>query len=276
MTGIPLPRSTSGPIAAASSPLLISGAMLSDVGCRRESNEDAVVYHLDDGAGELLAIVADGMGGHLAGEVASQLAVETLSRLYLAGDGAPPGLLADCMASANRAIYDKAIADPSCAGMGTTCTALAIRDGVAFLAHIGDSRAYLWRHGTLHQMSDDQTVVAAMVRDGTLTEAEAAYHPAKSMLLQALGTHPQCDPTIWVHGFPVAPGDRWVLCSDGLYDVLAHSIIAQAVAAHPPIEACRVLIRKTLAAGAPDNVSVGVFSIETTSHASNAEVRNST
>jgi protein phosphatase len=237
--------------------------MLSHPGCKRENNEDAIAYHLDDASGELLAIVADGMGGHLAGEVASQIAVETLSQLYFASDEPPSDLLASCMTTANRTIYERAHADPACTGMGTTCTALAICDGAAYLAHVGDSRAYLWRSGTLHQMSDDHTVVAEMVRDGTLTEAEAAIHPAKSILLQALGTHPQCSPTVWADGLSAQAGDKWLLCSDGLYDVLAVPVIAQTVGELPPAEACRVLIEKALAAGAPDNVSTGIFLIET-------------
>lgn len=239
--------------------LSISGAMLTHPGLVRENNEDVVAYLLADDARELFAVVADGIGGHLAGEVASKMAADILSRAYLAGDMPPADLLEVSIRAANDAIYELSRTDPTCAGMGTTCTALFIRDGAAFLGHVGDSRAYLWRAGMLHQMSEDQSLAAAMVRDGILSAEEAAQHPARKMILQALGVQERCDPAIWDEGFPVSEGDRWLLCSDGLSDVVDPSVIAQTMANLPPAEACRALIESALAAGAPDNVSVGVF-----------------
>jgi PPM family protein phosphatase len=255
------PESKPEPSVVASARVAVSGAMITHPGCVRDNNEDVVAYVLPDDGGELLAVVADGIGGQLAGEVASKIAADTMLRLYFGGEGSPADRLAAGMAAANHEIYKKSGSDAACAGMGTTCTVIAICNGAAFLAHIGDSRAYLWRDGTLRQVSDDHTLVAAMVRDGTLTEAEAANHPTRNILVQALGTHAECDPTIWREGVPVREGDRWLLCSDGLSDTVDAAVIAETIAKLPPAEACQVLIERSLAAGAPDNTSVGVFAV---------------
>jgi protein phosphatase len=209
----------------------------------------------------MLALVADGMGGHAAGEVASQIAARTVLRLYYKLEGPPPEILANCLRTANQAIRKRSRTDPDCAGMGTTCTVLAICEGAAYLAHIGDSRAYLLRDGRLRQVSDDHSLVAKLVRDGVLTEEEAAPSPKRNVLLRALGIEASVDPTIWQRGFSLHAGDAFVLCSDGLSDLVDDALIAETVTRLTPFEACYALVDAALAAGGTDNVSVGVFAV---------------
>src|SRR6202050_65779 len=164
-------------------PIGVTGAMRTDPGLVRELNEDVVAWitpqdkNVAEGQGSL-ALVADGMGGHAAGEVASALAAEVVRRVFYDLKGPPPKVLAMAFSEANRAIIDYAVEHPECKGMGTTCTVLAFRDGKAWLAHIGDSRAYLLRKGQLMQLSEDQTLVAKMVREGSITKEEASHSPA--------------------------------------------------------------------------------------------------
>ncbi|HJU18571.1 MAG TPA: Stp1/IreP family PP2C-type Ser/Thr phosphatase [Stellaceae bacterium] len=240
--------------------------MLSHTGLVRDNNEDAVAYVLPDATGPAagrgaLAIVADGMGGHAAGEVASRIAAETVRRLYYELGGPPPDVLRTALAAANKAIYQRSATDPACAGMGTTCTVLALRGGNAYLAHIGDSRAYLLRDGALRQISEDHSLVAQLVRDGALSAEEAARSPQRHVILRALGTEPTAEPAVWAQGLPLRPGDAFVLCSDGLTDLVDDRTLAGIVGRLPPCEACEALIAAALAAGGTDNVSVGVFLI---------------
>lgn len=253
-------RATSAPV------LCLTGAMLSHPGCVREANEDVVAYVLptaDDVAADrgMLALVADGMGGHAAGEVASRIAAETVMRLYHQLDGSPPDVLAACLAEANRLICERSEAEAACAGMGTTCTVLAVRDDAAFLAHIGDSRAYLLRDGRLRQLSEDHSLVAQLLRDGAITEEEAVRSPQRHVIVRALGLEPSVQPHISRKGLPLRADDALVLCSDGLSDLVDDETIAMIVARSPPTEACRELLNRALTAGGTDNISVGIFAL---------------
>jgi serine/threonine protein phosphatase PrpC len=245
--------------------LPITGTMATHLGYVREQNEDVVAFELppsSNGTGnELLALVADGMGGHAAGEVASRIAADTIFRCYHQRREASPRLLRACLEKANAAIWERARRDPACAGMGTTCTVLDIREGAAFLGHIGDSRAYLWRAGRLRQLSEDHSLVAELVRAGQLSGPQAAASPDRNVILRALGIEPRCQPTVWDEGLAICPGDVFVLCSDGLSDLVDDTAIAETVARLAPFEACEALIDQALAAGGSDNVSVGVFAI---------------
>jgi PPM family protein phosphatase len=238
--------------------------MRTDPGLVRELNEDAVAWitpqdqnvAVNQGS---LALVADGMGGHAAGEVASEIAVTTVRRVFYELPGSIPQVLGSAFMAANRAILDWSEGNPECKGMGTTCTAIAIRDDKAWLAHVGDSRAYHWRDGVMTQLSDDQTLVAQMVREGQITPEEAQNSPMSNVILQALGSHAEVAPVVWSEPIQLAAGDILVLCTDGLTGVVSDATIAQEIERLPPGEACEALIRAALAAGAPDNVSVGVF-----------------
>jgi protein phosphatase len=223
--------------------LRLDGAMLTDVGCVRPANQDSVAFVVSaegsapSGRGSLL-LVADGMGGHAAGEVASALAAEVVRRVFYELEGSEPELLGAAFAAANQAIFEHSQHDPNCAGMGTTCTALAVREGRAWLAHVGDSRAYIVRDGCITQLSEDQTLVAQMVREGTLTEEQAKASDQSNVILQALGTQPSVDPEIWPEGLPLRPGDVLALCSDGLYNLVPDQEVAEAAAGLAPLEAC--------------------------------------
>ena len=246
--------------------LRVRGAMLSHPGLARSSNEDSVIYSVpEEGSTEaalgVLAMIADGMGGHAHGEVASQMATQTVHYLFYRRSQPVPAALAEGFAAANFAIHERSQTDPDCSGMGTTCTAVAVRDDQIWLGHVGDSRAYLIRDGEIHPISQDDSLVAEMVRQGKLTEDEARDFPDRHVLLRALGIAPQAEPTIWQEALPARDGDILVLCSDGLTDVVRDEIIHQTATAMPPYEACEALIQQALSAGGPDNVSVGVLVI---------------
>lgn len=189
-----------------------------DVGRIRDGNEDSYI------AVEGLFFVADGMGGHSAGEVASAIAVKTLEVEYRATpDGLPDeDRVADAVSTANRAIFREAIEDPTKAGMGTTLTGLVVSDALAHkivVANVGDSRTYLWRHDELRQVTKDHSHVQSLVDRGAITRAEARVHARRNIVLRAMGIEPHVD----VDTFPmeVEDGDRFIMCSDGLVDEAA-------------------------------------------------------
>ena len=258
------------------------GAMRTDPGAVRPLNEDSVSFvtplNGDPAAAQgSLLLVADGMGGHAAGEVASALASQTVRRVYYECAGSVPQVLGAAFEAAHRAIHNWAEQNPECRGMGTTCTAIAVREGQAWLAHIGDSRAYLLRNGVLTQLSDDQTLVAQLMREGKLSAEQAHNSPVSNVILQALGANDAIAPTIWSDPLRLVPQDTIVLCTDGLTGVVPDDVIAERAGKLPPIEACEALIEAAIAAGAPDNVSVGVFRmVVATDHAGDRAPDNPT
>ena len=244
-------------------PLLsITGAMLTHCGLVRSHNEDSVGYSLPEAGdlpGRALFVVADGMGGHAAGEVASHLAVETIFRLYRE-DGSPlPERLARCFRSANALIYQKARAEPAWAGMGTTCTALALAGNRLFLGHIGDSRAYLIRDGQAHQISRDHTLVAELVEKGVLTAAEAARSPERNVLTRAFGVRIDSGYEVDPVGLPLQAGDCLLVCSDGLHDLVSPPQMVALIGPQSPYDACQSLVEAALQAGGHDNISAGIL-----------------
>jgi PPM family protein phosphatase len=265
LAGGPQPGPTeNGPPAAAR--LRVDAAMLSNTGLVRSLNEDVVLYASAPESGPAaqrgtLALVADGMGGHSAGEVASALAAEVVRRVFFELEGSVSSVLRSAVSAANHAILDWAAQHPECSGMGTTCTALAVNEAGAWLAHIGDSRAYLLRNGALTQLSDDQTLVASLVRQGKLTKEEAEHSPINNVIVQALGMGPEIAPVIWDKPLALLANDVMVLCSDGLSGEVPDAIIAEVAGRLPPGEACETLISEALAAGGHDNISVGVLRV---------------
>ncbi len=245
-------------------------ASLTDVGRVRTNNEDAIGDPLLlaplvgpparlESRGVLLA-VADGMGGHVAGEVASRLAVEALFGSYYAADGSPPEDLGRAVRAANDAVLHggpeterDAPGRHSAARMGTTLVAAAIVGGEVHVANVGDSRAYRLHGGELAQITRDHSLVAEEVRAGILSEAAARTFPYRNVLTQAIGA-----PEILVDLFtlPWLPGDRLLLCSDGLHGVVPDDLVREALAGLPPEDAARALVRVANARGGPDNVSV--------------------
>lgn len=247
-------------------PLELTGAMLSDVGRVRAANEDCAAYILPDPRDPSdrrcpVIVVADGMGGHVAGEVASRLACETVMRRLSEPDLGPAELLRGAIAAANDTILEHARLDPRLQGMGTTLTAILVRDGRAWLGHVGDSRAYLLRDGELHQLSEDHSLVGEMVRSGLLSPEAARSHPEKNVIYKALGTSPDVEPAVWQAGLDLRPGDVLLLCSDGLTDLVPDAAIATSLEQHEPLDACRDLVQQAMEAGGHDNVTVGVFRV---------------
>ena len=225
-----------------------------DVGRARSGNEDSYF------CGRTVFAVADGLGGHPGGEVASAAAVEPLAAM----DGrelADPGEAAEALAAAiregNAAILDRAAGDPGLWGMGTTVTAAALAgDHHLQLAHVGDSRAYLLRDGSLAQLTTDHTVVAELVRRGRLTPEQAAIHPERSILTRAVGLDPRV-PVDTPDPLELHDGDQVLLCSDGLTEAVDDDQIAELLATtHDGAAACRSLIDAANAAGGPDNITV--------------------
>jgi PPM family protein phosphatase len=235
-------------------PMRLSSFAGTDVGRARSGNEDSYF------CGRTVFAVADGLGGHQGGEVASAAAVEPLAAL----DGrefADPAEAAEALTAAireaNAAILDRAAGDPGLWGMGTTVTAAALAgERHLQLAHVGDSRAYLLRDGSLEQLTTDHTVVAELVRRGRLTPAQAAIHPERSILTRAVGLDPRV-PVDTPDPLELQDGDQVLLCSDGLTEPVDDDQIAQLLSAEPDGNtACQALIDAANAAGGPDNITV--------------------
>jgi serine/threonine protein phosphatase PrpC len=246
--------------------LHLRGAMLSNPGMTRSINEDRAAYIIPDAhdprfAHGSRAIVADGMGGHAAGEVASAVAVEVIPRKYYETDGSAADALEAVLHVANAAIYEAAAQRADLTGMGTTCTALAIRDGMAYWAHVGDSRLYLLRDSKLQQLSEDQSLVMDLVRSGAITAEQARLSPERNIILRALGTRPSVDIEVRRDGLPLQAGDCLLLCSDGLTDLVDDEAIRLILSTNSPIDACEELIQWALHQGGDDNVTVGVFAL---------------
>lgn len=240
-------------------------SVLTDVGCHREINEDCGRYvtpgHPERLARKgVLAFVADGMGGHVAGEVASRIVGDELGRFYYdAGAADPHTALRAAFEQVNRAIYEAALDDAALQGMGTTCTALVLRGDEAFSAHVGDSRLYLARDGHLEPLSEDHSLVNEMVKQGLLTPEEARHHEDRNVITRALGLRPDVEVATWSASLPVHPHDRFLLCSDGLYDLVRDEEIYEAVVSETPHAAVKQLVALAKERGGHDNITVAVL-----------------
>lgn len=219
-------------------------AAATDIGLVRSNNEDAYLL-----APPLFA-VADGMGGHRGGEVASEEAIRTLSQ-EAAHDG---DSLVAAVHAANKAVYTRASNSPDLAGMGTTMTAMLATSGSVQIVHVGDSRAYLLRDGRLRRVTQDHTVVDRLAREGKISAAEVGHHPQRSVLERALGVGPDVD--VDVQLIDVHPGDRLLLCTDGLSSMISDGEIHSALEEEPDLKkASERLVAEALKAGGKDNVT---------------------
>jgi len=228
----------------------LSVAAATHPGQKRERNEDAYGYELTPYGG--IFVVADGMGGHAHGDRAARMAVETIIG-HLKGRDPSPALLADAMEEANRRIY-QAAKTVRAEGMGTTATALVVDFPYALIAHVGDSRAYLFRNGLLVQLTQDHSWVADRVREGLLRPEDARGHRWKNVITNALGTFPEVE--VDLLGLKLKPGDLLLLSTDGLHGVLGEEAIARVLAADQPLEqAVNRLIELANAWGGPDNIT---------------------
>ncbi|MDY6998709.1 MAG: protein phosphatase 2C domain-containing protein [Actinomycetota bacterium] len=233
--------------------LVLRYAARSDRGLVRANNEDSVY------AGARLLALADGMGGHAAGEVASQLVIAALAHL---DDDEPGGDLLSKLDAAvhegNAAIAAHVEADPELEGMGTTLTAILFAGNRLGLVHIGDSRGYLLRDGELTQITKDDTFVQTLVDEGRITAEEAHSHPQRSLIMRALTGH-EVEPTLIMR--EARAGDRYLLCSDGLSDPVSHDTILDALKISDVAESADRLIELALRGGGPDNVTVVVADV---------------
>ncbi|WP_447972693.1 Stp1/IreP family PP2C-type Ser/Thr phosphatase [Nitrospira sp. Kam-Ns4a] len=236
-----------------------TGTGLSDLGKVREENEDAVLV-LDELG---LWLVADGMGGHPGGDVASRLAVRAVADFMKRAGLSPSSreaepLLRKAIQHANDAVREESRTRPDLSGMGTTLVALHINHEEAVLAHVGDSRAYLLRDRSLRPLTHDHSFVEEQMRLGLLTAEEARRHPYRHMLTRAVGIEPQVEPDTL--SLPLEPDDCLLLCTDGLTKMLEDSEILDTLekASSAPERACRALVEAANRRGGPDNITVVV------------------
>jgi len=236
-----------------------------DLGRIRENNEDKFDFFEPEDP-EVLArkgsfyAVADGMGGHSAGQIASELALKTIVRSYYA-DPSPDveGSLRSAIAEANSLIYSAAQAIAERAGMGTTLTAAVVRGDELYVAQVGDSRAYLVRGGQIRQITEDHSWIAEQVKRGALTEEEAAASPFRNVITRSLGTSATVETDIYVE--KLEPEDAVVLCSDGLSTHVAAEEMKRVVQGKSPSESALELVEMANQAGGTDNITVVVLSI---------------
>ena len=249
--------------------LALRYAVRSDVGLLREGNEDSAY------AGPRLLAVADGMGGHAAGEVASAVAISALADLDEDMPAAELELaLADAVTRANQTLHDMVMADPSIGGMGTTLTAMLWSGGRVALCHIGDSRAYVLSGGELRQITHDHTLVQSLVDDGRISPDEAATHPQRSLLLRALDGTSEAEPDLSI--LDARAGDRYLLCSDGLSSVVSEETLHRILATvKDPEDAVLQLVELAIKGGGPDNITCIVADVVDSATALRPPTQNS-
>ena len=230
----------------------VSGA--SDIGCVRTSNEDS--FGVFDG----VYVVADGLGGHAAGEVASRRVVAAVEELSRRGAGDAAALVA-AVQEANARVHRAAEENPAYEGMGSTATVLRIDEGtgMAYYAHVGDSRLYLLRSGILRQVSRDHSYVEELVAQGKISEDEAQHHPRKNLLMRAVGVDAQI--AVDGDGFPLAAGDRFLLATDGLTNMVEDEELRE-ILGGDIVDAAERMVRRAVAAGGRDNITAIALSYE--------------
>lgn len=224
-------------------------AMRTDVGKLRRINEDAVLVMPGSG----VYAVADGMGGHNAGDVASNLAVESI-KYRLRGKRATPKSLQNAVQETNIALLRRSQEDSKYQGMGTTLTMLCFQEQEVLVAHVGDSRCYRYRSGELTQCTQDHSVVAELMRQGVLTEEEARKHPYRNVITRALGTAGYVEAEVLV--LDLLPGDRFLLCSDGLTGMVPDERLAEFLGTLSIEAAADAMLATALDAGGRDNISL--------------------
>jgi protein phosphatase len=251
----------------------VQAVLRTDVGLVRSENQDFGTYttpreESHSHPGGRLLVVADGMGGHRGGATASRLAGETIKAQYLGSETYDIGqALRESLTRANARIFTEAQANPDLRGMGTTTSALVVKNNQAWFAHVGDSRIYVVRGNEIRQITEDHSLVASMVREGLLTPKEAETHPRRNVLQRSMGVSE--DVEIDVSGpFDVEENDVFILCSDGLHGLVKEPELKQ-IARLPIDQAATEYVRLALSRGAPDNVTVIVARIVRTDDAGN-------
>jgi serine/threonine protein phosphatase PrpC len=236
-----------------------------DPGLVRKHNEDYVDYIVPEDGDQLhvkgaIFLVADGMGGHLAGEVASRMAVERAKRTYYADRShSVDESLRQAFNSANQAVYDLAQADPDKTGMGTTLVAAVVLNRRVTVANVGDSRAYLLRRKRLARITMDHSWVEEQVQAGILTPEQAEKHPQRNLITRALGTRPSVEVDLF--HLDLRRGDMLLLCSDGLSGPVAEREMARIARSLPPAQAVTELVARANEQGGRDNISVAIVQV---------------
>jgi protein phosphatase len=247
--------------------LNIIASIQTDAGCVRETNEDSG-RHITPFAGKTqktrgtLTIVADGMGGHSSGEIASEMAVELISRFYYEDESSTSGeALKNAIEQASNQIYKTSVTDEKYFGMGTTVVALVLLNDTGFAAHVGDSRLYRMRGQRMELLTIDHSQVMEMVKQGIISFEEAHTHDDKNIILRAVGTQPKVEPEV-SEPFAVEVGDEFLLCSDGLSDMVEDQEIHNVwVGANDIHSSCEQLIELAKARGGHDNITVGIVRV---------------
>jgi protein phosphatase len=243
----------------------IEVASQSDVGCRRENNEDYAYYWEPESDGEFqqkgrVALIADGMGGYEGGQEASRLAVETILSVYdhEAAQGTRAALLKGFQTAHDR-IRQYADDHPELQGMGTTCTALVLREHEMFFAHVGDSRLYLARGNSIARLTHDHSYVGRLVESGILRAEEAESHPQRHILTAALGAGMEVAADAPDDPLALEAGDVLILCTDGLWSLVSENELLDTVQAQTPAVACSDLIKLARERGGPDNITLQIL-----------------
>lgn len=232
-----------------------------DVGCVREINEDHLVFirPFDEkirSSHGCLAMVADGMGGHSSGEIASKMAVDIISRDYFDTEYPILESLKRAFEKANKAIFQKAGRKASLKGMGTTCTVVVLIGERMFIGHVGDSRAYILKDGKIHQLTKDHTYVQHLLDTGKISYKDSLNHPQKNVITQAMGTKPKLGADFALTELSFEEGDKLLLCSDGLYEYLQGEELAHILRTRNISSAAEDMIALAKQRGGHDNISV--------------------
>ena len=242
-------------------------AGLSDIGCQRETNEDSYLYWESADDQEFLrkgrlAVIADGMGGHEGGQEASRLAVETVREVYgNAFSDDPQTALIESFAAAHTRIVNYAEQHPAFQGMGTTCTAFVLLGHQLYFAHVGDSRLYLIRDSRILRLTRDHSYVGRLVESGLVRAEDAERHPQRHILTAALGAGLEVAAEGGAQGMLLQDGDNLLLCTDGLWGVVAEDELEDAVSKYAPAECCAALVKLARERGGPDNITLQVLHI---------------
>lgn len=238
---------------------------LSDAGCVRKNNEDTIYFDCPESFRnndyeDILLLIADGMGGHNAGEVASKLVVDHVRSVRTQFGNDLHKSLSKAFTEANRAVYRAAQRDSSLNGMGTTCTAVIVCKGYAYCAHVGDSRVYLLRDGAIYRMTEDHTVLAENRKNARAQAPVDDQEVESSLLTRAVGTYRSVTVDTWSHGLPIKHNDRFLLCTDGLTDLVNDNEINSIMMSFPLDEACYRMLELAKQRGGHDNISmIAVF-----------------
>ena len=243
-------------------------ASLTDIGCLRQNNEDSFDHVEPESDSEFqlrgrLMVVADGMGGHQGGQVASALAVDVVRQIFLEGPPADPvSVLESAFLAAHIAIQDHALQHPELKGMGTTCTVALLRDGALTYGNVGDSRLYLLRDAAIQRLTRDHTYVQQLIDAHAITPEQAKTHPARNILTSALGAESAGPPDIAEIPVALEAADILLMCTDGLYGLVSDDEMAAIASQNKPSKACQQLVDLAKSRGGPDNITLQIARID--------------